>query len=133
MHYLIRLYVFPIGNPKCNYATWSSYDSSCCTAQNPCGRGEGDCDEDYQCLGDLVCGIDNCGSQFPVGGADCCTGNLSLLISITLPPFLYIQKLKIENILLLLCYHCAETCFDGFKNQGEDQIDCGGPCFPCRK
>ncbi len=23
------------------------------------------------------------------------------------------------------------TCDDGIKNQGEDLIDCGGPCFPC--
>ena len=87
MDYLIRLYVFPIGNPECNPATWSSYDSLCCTTQNPCGKGEGDCDEDNQCLGDLVCGTDNCGSQFPVYGADCCKGNLNLFLSITLPPF----------------------------------------------
>ena len=27
---------------------------------------------------------------------------------------------------------CAEpTCDDGIKNQGEDRIDCGGPCPPC--
>ncbi|MEM4397605.1 MAG: hypothetical protein QW757_03210, partial [Candidatus Woesearchaeota archaeon] len=25
------------------------------------------------------------------------------------------------------------TCNDGFKNQGEEQIDCGGPCQPCEK
>ena len=24
-----------------------------------------------------------------------------------------------------------ETCFDGIKNQGEDEIDCGGPCYEC--
>jgi len=23
------------------------------------------------------------------------------------------------------------TCFDGKKNQGEEEIDCGGPCLPC--
>ncbi len=23
------------------------------------------------------------------------------------------------------------TCFDGAKNQGEEQVDCGGPCAPC--
>merc|ERR1719317_1461833 len=33
---------------------------SCCTAANPCGLGEGDCDRDDQCSGDLTCGIDNC-------------------------------------------------------------------------
>ena len=92
MDYLIRLYVFPIGNPECNPATWSSYDSLCCTTQNPCGKGEGDCDEDNQCLGDLVCGTDNCGSQFPVYGADCCKGNLNLFLSITLPPFYHFDN-----------------------------------------
>merc|ERR1711970_1264482 len=33
---------------------------SCCTAANPCGLGEGDCDRDDQCSGNLTCGIDNC-------------------------------------------------------------------------
>lgn len=23
------------------------------------------------------------------------------------------------------------SCFDGFQNQGEEGIDCGGPCLPC--
>ncbi len=25
------------------------------------------------------------------------------------------------------------TCFDGIRNQGEEKIDCGGPCPPCEK
>ncbi len=28
------------------------------------------------------------------------------------------------------CISCG-TCFDGIKNQGESGVDCGGPCFPC--
>ena len=29
---------------------------------------------------------------------------------------------------------CAlPTCNDGFKNQGEDGVDCGGPCPPCER
>ena len=84
MHYLIRLYILPIGNPECNSATWSSYDPSCCTAKNPCGIGEGDCDRNDQCLGYLVCGKDNCGSGFP-STADCCTGNLNPFLSMPLP------------------------------------------------
>ena len=83
MHFLIGLYVFPGGNPECNSATWSSHDYSCCTARNPCGIGEGDCDGNDQCLGDLICGEDNCGSEFP-SNADCCTGNLNLFLSILL-------------------------------------------------
>jgi hypothetical protein len=26
---------------------------------------------------------------------------------------------------------CGPTCFDGIRNQGEDQPDCGGPCGAC--
>jgi len=26
---------------------------------------------------------------------------------------------------------CGPTCNDGIQNQGEDRIDCGGPCPPC--
>ena len=45
----------------------------CCTQQNPCAKGEGDCDLDHDCLGDLVCGEDNCHAElgFP-WNADCC-------------------------------------------------------------
>lgn len=37
----------------------------------PCPRGEGDCDEDSQCAGTLVCGTDNCESG--PRDLDCCT------------------------------------------------------------
>jgi len=32
------------------------------------------------------------------------------------------------------CYNgiCrTPSCYDGIKNQGEEDIDCGGPCLPC--
>ena len=32
----------------------------CCTADNPCVVGEGDCDEDAECEAGLVCGENNC-------------------------------------------------------------------------
>jgi len=32
----------------------------CCTALNQCGEYEGDCDNNNDCKGDLVCGVDNC-------------------------------------------------------------------------
>ena len=44
----------------------------CCSASNPCGLGQGGCDNGAQCAGELVCGIDNCGSEFLWGEADCC-------------------------------------------------------------
>ena len=45
---------------------------SSCTSTNQCEVGEGDCDSDIDCKGNLVCGEDNC-----VGGTfesddDCC-------------------------------------------------------------
>ena len=98
MHYLIRLYVLPIGNPECNSATWSSYDPSCCTTKNPCGIGEGDCDRNDQCLGHSVCGKDNCGSGFP-SAADCCTGNLNPFLSMPLPLRCYS-----DPYISMLCY-----------------------------
>ena len=61
------------GNPKCNPATWSKYNSECCSVKNPCGKGEGDCDKNTECIGNLVCGTNNCGTKFPNSKADCCT------------------------------------------------------------
>ena len=50
----------------------SSGNDDCCSkgiAAGFCGVGEGDCDEDSDCAGSLVCGSDNC----PWGdGDDCC-------------------------------------------------------------
>ena len=44
---------------------------SCCSFESPCGLAEGDCDYDDDCLGGLLCGMDNCMSSFPPS-ADCC-------------------------------------------------------------
>jgi len=35
-------------------------DNGCCTDDNPCGIGDGDCDYDSHCARDLVCGESNC-------------------------------------------------------------------------
>ena len=55
-------------------------DGSCCTSDSPCGVGEGDCDSDSDCAGDLTCGNDNCD---PTYGAeswlDCCVGRQGLI------------------------------------------------------
>ncbi len=38
----------------------------------------------------------------------------------------------ITSIRLLGVEHCSsKTCTDGIRNQGEERIDCGGPCNPC--
>ena len=36
-----------------------------CSSPNLCGRYEGDCDNDSQCIGDLVCGSNNFRSRHP--------------------------------------------------------------------
>ena len=41
----------------------------CCSKEYPCGLGEGDCDNDNECEGELKCGTDNC--QQCLGGVDC--------------------------------------------------------------
>ena len=45
----------------------------CCSVQNPCTEGAGDCDDDDECEGDLICGKNNCGHSFTWASADCCT------------------------------------------------------------
>ena len=46
---------------------------SCCTTTNQCGIGEGDCDTDSQCSGNLKCGTDNCDTAVGFPSAyDCC-------------------------------------------------------------
>ena len=49
---------------------------TCCTSSSQCGHGEGDCDYDSDCAGDLVCGTNNCADG--VSGLDCCEGKLTL-------------------------------------------------------
>ena len=46
---------------------------SCCTFQNQCDIGKGDCDTDLQCMGELVCGTDNCNGPSFDSTDDCCT------------------------------------------------------------
>ena len=47
------------------------YIKDCCTAEHPCGVGAGDCDYNWDCQGDLVCGQDNCGGKWD-WDLDCC-------------------------------------------------------------
>ena len=72
-------------------------DGSCCTSDSPCGLGEGDCDSDSDCAGDLTCGNDNCD---PTYGAeswlDCCVGRQGLIDVYSCPPHVkyFISKQK---------------------------------------
>ena len=53
---------------RCNPA---DNNLSCCSSTYPCNLGEGHCDSDDECAGNLVCGQDNCGAGDY--NMDCCT------------------------------------------------------------
>ena len=67
-------------NQECNVNTnmcrLDSYstDWSNCSHASPCVNGEGDCDDDTDCEGALLCGNDNCASE--TTGMDCCTSTI---------------------------------------------------------
>ena len=56
------------GKPRCGPKPGSG---ECCTIEQPCKLGEGDCRFNEQCEGNLVCGQDNCGPGFH-NTSDCC-------------------------------------------------------------
>merc|ERR1711974_515505 len=60
----------------CNPVTWEKFSWACCTKKDPCYVDEGDCDNDNECAGDLVCGKNNCPDTFTVrrgkNRSDCC-------------------------------------------------------------
>ena len=55
--------------PRCSA---SNTDHQCCTKEEKCSIGEGDCDLDDDCQEGLICGVDNCDSGFPGTEYDCC-------------------------------------------------------------
>ena len=62
----------PTTTPLTTACDWTTTDTwACCTALQPCDLGGGDCDNDGECAGSLVCGTDNCGGIFE-SLADCC-------------------------------------------------------------
>ena len=59
---------------------WMYCDETCpittdtyCTSSKQCDVGEGHCDSDNACKGDLVCGKDNCSGNTFDSTDDCCT------------------------------------------------------------
>ena len=63
-------------------------DWDCCTEECPCREGEGDCDEDSHCQGDLVCGTNNCVLDGDPE-ADCCEVNTAVTASQSMSPDSY--------------------------------------------
>ena len=61
-----------LGNPKCNPNTWTEYQDGCCSREEPCGVNEGDCNDDSECFGSLICSRSFCpDTRFHVR-ASCC-------------------------------------------------------------
>merc|ERR1719445_2947107 len=59
---------------NCFLEALNRWSGSCCTSDFQCLEGEGDCDSDNDCAGDLVCGNNNCGADSPFQDThDCCT------------------------------------------------------------
>ena len=62
-------------NKNCNPNTSGfKYKGECCTKEKPCGLGEGDCDKDEDCIGELVCRDkkNSCINDLFSKEADCC-------------------------------------------------------------
>ena len=70
-HNSVKLHLLADHVDNATRCTAINWDYSCCTSANPCAIGQGDCDTDDQCYGDLKCGSNNC-IGFGDSGADCC-------------------------------------------------------------
>ena len=79
--------IIGIFKKKCGFYTSgcnasNTENHSCCTSSYPCVTGEGDCDSDSQCAGNLVCGEDNCihlDSDWSDPLFDCCTKGKNII------------------------------------------------------
>ena len=67
---------------KCDGQLSEKESQECCSESNTCDIGEGDCDKDSECTGNLVCGTDNCYSIFGHGSKtlDCCEKGETLVL-----------------------------------------------------
>jgi len=64
----------PVPPKKTQELRCTGQEGGCCTKEKPCDVGEGDCDTNDQCRGQLVCGSNNCpkdGFDWD-SGDDCC-------------------------------------------------------------
>lgn len=61
--------------------------------------------------------------------ADAKEGNYILQVTGRLPP----QAAIATAMFTIKAEQAEPTCFDNIQNQGEEDIDCGGPCQACKK
>merc|ERR1711970_712759 len=97
----------------------------CCTKETPCVLGEGDCDDDSDCSGNLLCGNNNCkafGSFFHEKDDCCVAGAKTVPVSPVFPltePFPG-QKCSGRN-------HQGRRCCTPENPCDEGEGDCDGP------
>ena len=71
-HFVFHLDGWIRPEPECNGGTKKQM-GQCCIENGPCRVGQGDCDRDSECGGNLVCGQNNCDqAKFFWYSADCC-------------------------------------------------------------
>jgi len=103
-------------------------DDGCCTKENPCNAGDGDCDNDEDCVGSLVCGKDNC----PWGDQDdCChkAGGEECKDVQKVATCEYYKELGYctESFVGFMKRNCCKTCKEkgkGKKKQDSWQVEC---------
>eukprot|EP00092_Neocalanus_flemingeri_P004936 GFUD01005309.1.p1 GENE.GFUD01005309.1~~GFUD01005309.1.p1 ORF type:complete len:372 (+),score=74.76 GFUD01005309.1:77-1192(+) len=98
---------------------------NCCTEDNPCGEGEGDCDTSNQdtCQSGLRCGDSNCGDFNPANyaPADCCY-----------KPMIQGQYYNVNEDGFISCQTRAD-CPPDFETPNLDRVSysCGGDVNIC--
>ena len=75
-------------NNQCRLDSHST-DWSICSQESLCTIGEGDCDEDAECEGSLLCGNNNCASG--PKGMDCCAARYVSIVFVFIILLLYLQ------------------------------------------
>jgi len=114
------------GGPRCRGRNFN--ERGCCSFENPCVEGEGDCEQDNDCNGDLVCGNNNCkafGSFFHPKDDCCIKPMVTSVEAVTRPAFPLTepfpgQKCSGRNYQGRRCCTPENPCDEG-------EGDCDGP------
>jgi len=131
----------PVEPPQGQRCSGRNYQGRrCCTPENPCGLGEGDCDGPLDgglndghegCKGDLVCGSNNCrkfGKYFHPKD-DCC--DVPSTLATEKPPPLIIPGVPLEPPPGQRCsgrnYSPGRRCCTPENPCDEGEGDCDGP------
>ena len=105
----------------------------CCTTENPCDEGEGDCESDFECSRSLICGINNCkqfGDVFHPKD-DCCVKPTASLVEIVCSSnqcnSQAVKKPRCQgrNVDQGKCCTAGNPCEEG-EGDCEDDFECSG-------